>query len=45
MLFLLINRMLINRATSGGVRAGFSQSMAKTGANDYNQSEDDDRGL
>ena len=32
-------------AASGGIRAGFSQSMAYTGSSGGNQSQDDDRGL
>ena len=47
MLFLLINRVSINRDTtaSGGIRIGFSQSMANAGVSDGNQSQDCDRGL
>ena len=32
-------------AASGGIRAGFSLSMANTGASDGNQFQDDDQGL
>ena len=48
MLFLLINRILINRATRNvkWYQSGFfSQLMVNTGANDGNRSQDSDRGL